>query len=157
MKKGTFLFALVALVLANVIIFSCKKENAIIPASNQIPATEISAGDRNATCPDIYVYRGRNLVICGIDGGSACYLCSGSYSSATVMNNVVESFAFTNSSVFSIYNPTGSSIQYAVGFNCVNQNPQFFTIPAYTTQTYHVDIVNIGGGDCCVAHAGCTH
>ena len=155
MKKNTFLIALGALVLANLLVLACQKENAAPNPSQPNPVDQVSA-ERNGTCPDLWVYNGASLVVCGLDQGNHCTLCASNSLSQTVVNNP-QSLPFANSGVFSVYNPNAHAVQYALGFNCATVGPQTFTIAGGATQIYHVDIVTVLGISCCVAHAGCTH
>ncbi|MFN0174685.1 MAG: hypothetical protein ACKVU0_08575 [Saprospiraceae bacterium] len=109
MKKALFYPALVALILANVIVYSCQKEQVV----TAVPVTtDQEVGDRFAPCSPLNIAQGNGLVICGIDNGpNVCANpCTGAAStSATVVGNAV-AFQFNNSDAITLTNPTGANI-----------------------------------------------
>ena len=110
MKKVFFIPAVIALILANVIVYSCQKESVV----TTVPVTtEQELGDRFAPCSPLWVSNGVGLIICGIDGGpvSCNQPCNPSViNTSDVVNANPDGFVFLNSSVISLMNPTGAPI-----------------------------------------------
>lgn len=150
MKKIIFLSGLLVVLVASAVIYSCSKDKLANVSQNASSATnkEVST-DRNGVCSTITVGRGVGLVICGTDSGTTdCTACGESHKSE-VINNAAALYNFTGSSVFSLYNPTGSAITVAISFNCVNQAPQWFTINPGQTKSFTTTVIN----GCCFAVA----
>lgn len=151
MNKKLFISALVVLVAANILVYSCKKENAITPAN---PVSNIvTLEDRNAgVCPQLTVTNGIGLSICGIDGGTAtcASVCGGSNNAAAIgASPAVYGFS---GSTFSISNPGANAVPVALSFNCATMAAQVFWIPAGGSLTFRVAPDANG---CCQAVSPC--
>ena len=151
MKKALFYPALVALILANLIVYSCQKENVV----TAVPVTtDQEVGDRAAPCSPINIANGVGLVICGIDNGagSCSNPCNGAIASSS--DNVVASpqgFPFLNSNVISLTNTTGAPITCGIfAGTCAGI---VATIPVGSIRVFRVTFNPFTG--CCVVTPGC--
>ncbi len=151
MKKALFYPALVALILANVIVYSCQKENVV----TAVPVTtDQEVGDRAAPCSPINIAQGAGLIICGIDNGPMGCVnpCNGTIasSSAPVVGNAA-AFPFLQSNVISLTNPTGAPITCGIFAGvCAGI---VATIPAGGVSIFRVTFNPATG--CCVVTPGC--
>lgn len=147
MKKVNFYSALALLILANLIVFACKKESSY--GDNILPSETKSLKATNRyTCDELNVYNGQHLILCGPDG-SGCQICGGNYGSFT-LTHAIEQFPFS-SGVFYLCNPTPANITCVVNFGCATQDTQQITVPKLSFLTYHLE----PGPHCCVAVLGC--
>lgn len=151
MKKAVFYSALVGLILANLFVYSCQKDNAVTAPS---ATTEVAVVDRSAPCSPINIANGIGLVICGIDNGAGSCTNPCNPAVTAAFDNVGASpqgFAFLNSNVFSLTNPTSADI--TAGIFAGVCTGIVATIPAGGVRIFKVTF-NAGTG-CCVVTAGC--
>lgn len=153
MKKALFYPALVVLILANVIVYSCQKEHVV----TTVPVTtDQEVGERFAPCSPITITNGLGLGICNIDAGpyTCSEPCTGTNTSVPfdIVNANPDNFAFTLAGTFSLMNPTGAPVNVTInlpGAGCAGQN---FLIPAWGTRAFKV-ISNVTTGCCEVVPA----
>ncbi|MBK6995392.1 MAG: hypothetical protein IPH31_10865 [Lewinellaceae bacterium] len=149
MKKALFYPALVVLILANVIVYSCQKEHVV----TAVPVTtNQEVGDRAAPCSPINIANGVGLVICGIDNGagSCSNPCTALPSTSELIVANAAAFPFLNSNVISLTNPTGADITCGIfAGTCAGI---VATIPAGGVRIFRVTLSMTG---CCVVTPGC--
>lgn len=146
MKKLLAFSACSALLLGAAFIYACQKEKVALPSSVNTKESPVAL-ERSGNCASILVARGVGLVICGSDSGTTgCTACGQNHFSQPV-TNISQTFGITGSNVFSLYNPTGSTIRAGLSFNCANQAPLWVNIAAGATVSYSVVEVN----GCCTA------
>ena len=150
MKKALFYPALVVLILANVIVYSCQKEHVV----TAVPVTtNQEVGDRAAPCSPINIANGAGLVICGIDNGTMnCpNPCTALPSTSELIVANAAAFPFLNSNVISLTNTTGAPITCGIfAGTCAGI---VATIPVGSIRVFRVTFNPFTG--CCVVTPGC--
>jgi hypothetical protein len=153
MKKALFYPALVALILTNVFVYSCQKED----VASTVPAVkELATVDRSAPCSPLMISNGVGLGICNIDNGTgSCVDPCNPGSTTNVPFEIVgvnpQNFAFLNSNVFSLTNPGPNP--RSVGITAGVCAGIVAVIPAGATRIFKVTFNPATG--CCVITPGC--
>jgi len=131
--KKIFSFAAVSVLLVcAAFIYSCQKEKAPVPATQQPVELQNSESlDRAGVCSTINIVLARGLTICGTDTGvMQCTTCNGQQRFSEVIATDAESYGFIGSSAFTLTNPNGFPVTVGLYFNCGLQSPIWVTVPA---------------------------
>jgi len=153
MKKALFYPALVALILANLMVYSCQKENVV----TAVPVTtDQEVGDRFVPCSPIYIANGVGLGICNIDNGTGTCNdpCNPGSTTNVAFDAVIanpQGFPLANSNYFSLMNP-GPNPQ-AVGVYAGSCAGITTVIPAGGSRVFKVTFNALTG--CCEITLGC--
>lgn len=154
MKKALFYPALLTLILANIFVYACQKEN---PVSAVLGMQAVTVVDRSAACPQLTISNAIGFAICNIDNGP--FGCSGPCPSGPVTNVKMDiiaaspqAFAFVNSDVFSLHNPNAGPINVGINITA-GCTAQMFMIPGSGSRTFRVSFNAVTG--CCEVVSPC--
>lgn len=154
MKKALFYPALIALILTNVFVYSCQKDD----VAGTIPAVkELVTVDRAAPCSPLLITNGAGMGICNIDNGvgsctDPCNPGSTTNVPFDVVANNSQNFAFQNSNVFSLINPDPNNPR-TVGITAGTCAGIVAVIPAGGSRIFKVTFNAVTG--CCDITPGC--